>query len=57
MLALEFDMKRERYGPLFDEIKLKESGGFDELRSIDLPLDQLSGRRRIAHFGRINKPL
>jgi hypothetical protein len=55
-IALEFDVKRERNEPLFDEIKLRESPGLQELWSLDFPLDQLSGRRQIARFVWINKP-
>jgi hypothetical protein len=55
-LGLEFDMRREPYGLLFDEEKLRGRAGCQELWSVDFPLDQLSGRRRIARFGWINKP-
>jgi hypothetical protein len=54
--GLEFDMRREPRGLLFDEGKLRGSAGFQELWFVDFLLDQLSGRRRIAWFGRINKP-
>jgi hypothetical protein len=37
----EFDATREPYRLLFNEEKLRESAGFRELWSIDLPLDQL----------------
>jgi hypothetical protein len=47
-LAFEFDMRMATYGFLFDEVKLRESAGFDELCFVDFSLDQLSGRRRIA---------
>jgi hypothetical protein len=49
-------MRRELCGLLFDEVRLRESAGFQELSFVDFSLDQLSGRRRIARFGRINKP-
>jgi hypothetical protein len=55
-LSLEFHTRRELYELLFDEVKLREGAGFDELSSVDLPLDRLSHRRRIVRLGRINKP-
>jgi hypothetical protein len=55
-LGLEFDVKNVPYGLLFDEIKLRESAGFQERWSIDFPLDHLSGQQRTARFGWINKP-
>jgi hypothetical protein len=55
-LALEFDKRRMPSGLLLDEVKLRESAAFQELTSVDFPLDQLSGRRHIAQFGWINKP-
>jgi hypothetical protein len=36
-LGLEFDTRREPYGLLFDEEKLRESAGFQELLSVDFP--------------------
>jgi hypothetical protein len=45
--ALEFDTRREPYELLFDEVKLKDRAGFEELWSVDFSLDQLSGRRRL----------
>jgi hypothetical protein len=56
VLGFEFDTRREPYELLFDKVKLRERAGFEEVGCVDLPLDQLSGRRRIACFGRINKP-
>jgi hypothetical protein len=55
-LILEFDMRIEPYGLLFDDVELRESAGFEELCSVDPPLDRISGRRRTARFGWINKP-
>jgi hypothetical protein len=55
-LEFEFDMRRDPYGLLFDEVKLRASAGFEELWSADFPLDQLSGRRRAVRFGWTNKP-
>jgi hypothetical protein len=55
-LVLEFYVRMVPHRLLLDEMKLRESAGFGELRAVDLPLDQLSGRRRISHFGWINKP-
>jgi hypothetical protein len=55
-LVFEFDMRREPYGLLFDNVQLRESGGYEELWSVDFPLDQLSGRGRTAQFGWITKP-
>jgi hypothetical protein len=54
-LGLEFDTMRESYRLLFDKEKLRRSAGFQELWSVDFPLDQLSCRRHIARLGRINK--
>jgi hypothetical protein len=55
-LGNEFDTRRELYGLLFDEAKLRESVGFWDLWSFDFPLDQLSGRQRIARFSWIKRP-
>jgi hypothetical protein len=55
--GLEFNMRRELYGFLFDEATLRESAGFRELCSVDFPLDQLSDRRRITRFSPINKSM
>jgi hypothetical protein len=55
-LEFDFDTRREPYELLFDEVKLTESAGLEEPCSVDFPLDQLSGRRHTARFGRINKP-
>jgi hypothetical protein len=54
-LGLEFDMRREPDRLSFNEEKLRERAGFQGRWSPDFPLDQLSGRRRIARFGCINK--
>jgi hypothetical protein len=50
-LAPEVDTRREPYGLLFDEVKARESAGFQEMSSVDFPLDELSDRSRIARFG------
>jgi hypothetical protein len=55
-LGLEFYTKREPHWFLFDEEKLGGRAGFQEPWSVDILLDQLSDRRRIARFGWINKP-
>jgi hypothetical protein len=55
-LGFDFDTRRDPYELFFDEIMVRESAGFQEPWSVDFPLDQLSGRRRIARFGWINKP-
>jgi hypothetical protein len=55
-LAVEFDRRRELCVLLFDEVRLRESAGFDELWSVDFRLDQVSGRRRTIQFRSINKP-
>jgi hypothetical protein len=49
-------MRKEPWMLLFDEEKLRGSAGFQELSSVDFPLDQLSGQRRTARFRWINKP-
>jgi hypothetical protein len=36
--------------------RVRERARIQEPRSVEFPLDQLSGRRRIAHFALINKP-
>jgi hypothetical protein len=35
--GLEFDMRRELYGLLFDEVKLRENAGFQALCSVTFP--------------------
>jgi hypothetical protein len=55
-LELEFDVRSVPYRLLFDEMKLRESSGFQEPSSVDFPLDQLLSQRRSARFGWINKP-
>jgi hypothetical protein len=40
-LTFEFDTTSELYRLLFNKEKLRESTGFQELWSVDLPLDQL----------------
>jgi transposase len=40
----------------FDEIILRETPGFQELWTIDFPLEKLSARRQRTPFGWINKP-
>jgi hypothetical protein len=55
-LELDFDVRNVPDRLLFNEIKLRESAGFQELWYIDFPLDQLSGRQRTAGFGWIDKP-
>jgi hypothetical protein len=54
-LALEFDTRKDPYRLLFHEEKLRGNAGFQELCSVDCPVDQLSDRRRRARFGWINK--
>jgi hypothetical protein len=54
-LLFELDARREPDGLLFDEVKLRERAGFQELLSVDFPVDQISGPRCIAQFGWINK--
>jgi hypothetical protein len=36
-LGFEFDTSREPYELLFDEVKLRESAGFEELCSVTFP--------------------
>jgi hypothetical protein len=50
-LGINYDTRREPSRLLFDEGKLRGSGGFQELWSHDFLLDQLSDRRRAARFG------
>jgi hypothetical protein len=54
-LGLEFDRRREPYRPLFDEVKLRKSAGYQRLWSVDFPLDQLLSRGCSARFGWIKK--
>jgi hypothetical protein len=37
LIEFEFDTRRESYELLFDEVKLRESAGFDELCSVTFP--------------------
>jgi hypothetical protein len=53
-LGFDYDTRGEPSWLLFDEEKLRGSGGFQELWSVDFPLDQLSDRRRAARFRWIN---
>jgi hypothetical protein len=55
-LGLDYDTKREPSRLLFNEEKLRGSGGFRSLWPLDSPLDQLSDRRRAARFRWINGP-
>jgi hypothetical protein len=55
-LGFDYDTRREPSRLLFDEEKLRGRAGFEELWSLDFPLDQLSDRRRAAWFGWINGP-
>jgi hypothetical protein len=55
-LGFDFDTRREPSQLLFDEGKLRGSGGFQELWSHDFLLDQLSDRRRATRFGWVNGP-
>jgi hypothetical protein len=52
----EFDTRSGPSGLLFDEVKLRETAGLEELWSVDFPLEQRSGGRLAALFGWINKP-
>jgi hypothetical protein len=54
-IGFQYDMAAEPYRLLFNEEKLRESKGFQELWMIDFPLDQLSALRRAANFGWINQ--
>jgi hypothetical protein len=51
----EVSTRRQLYKLLFDEVKLKENAGSQELWPGAFPLDKLSGRRRIAQFSWIKK--
>jgi hypothetical protein len=55
-LGFDYGTRREPFRLLFDEEKLRGSAAFQELWSLDFPLDQLSDRRRAARFGWINGP-
>jgi hypothetical protein len=50
-----FDTHTESYRIRFDEAKLKNTPGFQEIRSLNIPLETLSARRRNAKFGLINQ--
>jgi hypothetical protein len=43
-LRLGFNVRSVPYRRLVDEMKLRESAGFQERSSVDFPLDQLSGQ-------------
>jgi hypothetical protein len=53
-IGFEFDTEAELCRLLFDEEKLRQSEGFQELRSTDFFLDQRSSRRQNARFDWIN---
>jgi hypothetical protein len=55
-IGFEYDTGAEPDRLLFNEEKLRESKGFQELWMIDFPLDQLSALRRAANFRWINQP-
>jgi hypothetical protein len=55
-LGLDYYTRREPSQLLFDEEKLGGSAGFQEPWSVDLPVEQLSDRRRAARFGWIKEP-
>jgi hypothetical protein len=54
--GVSFDDIGDVQGVLFDEIAVRESRGFRQLRMIDHPLENLLARRRNAKFDWINKP-
>lgn len=53
--GFEFDVGREPYRLRFDEEKLRSSPAFQEIWSLDFPLEKLSVRRQRARFGWINQ--
>jgi len=55
MIGFAFDTEHNPYTLLFDEKKLRESPGFQELWALDYPWDSLSMRRRNSVFGWINE--
>jgi hypothetical protein len=53
--GFEFDVNREPYRLRFDEEKLRSRPAFQEIWSLDFPLEKLSVRRQPARFGWINQ--
>jgi hypothetical protein len=53
--GFEFDVGHEPYRIQFDEEKLRRTRAFQEIWSLDFPLESLSTRRRNAKFGWINQ--
>jgi hypothetical protein len=51
-----FNTRAEPYRRRFDEEKLRKTPAFQEIYSLDFPLEKLSARRRSAKFGWINRP-
>jgi hypothetical protein len=51
-----FDVSDEPYRILFDEEKLRQTPGFQEIWALDFPLEKLTPRRQAAKFGWVNKP-
>jgi hypothetical protein len=55
LLGLEFNITQTLYTLLFRENKVRRSQGFQEIWEANIPLDQLSKRRREARYGQINQ--
>jgi hypothetical protein len=53
--GFEFDVSREPYRLRFDREKLRSSPAFQEIWSLDFPLEKLSVRRQQTRFGWINQ--
>jgi hypothetical protein len=53
--GFEFDVRHEPYRIQFDEEKLRRTRAFQEMWSLDFPLESLSTRGRSAKFGWINQ--
>jgi hypothetical protein len=54
--GFEFDISSEPYRLRFAEAKLRSSPAFQEIWSLDFPLERLSVRRQRTRFGYANKP-
>jgi hypothetical protein len=53
--GFEFDTSTEPYRLVFHEEKLRKTPPFQEIWSIDFPLEKLSPRRQTAKFGWIKQ--
>jgi hypothetical protein len=54
--GFEFDVSVKSYRLRFDDDKLRVRQAFQEIWSLDFPLENLSIRRQQTRFGWVNKP-